>query len=186
LPASRCSSIYPLADGVRVAGYFLLRIFDQLGNVRVFLETVSHPTGVQGKAPVPKLPLHRRGWYMGYWRDGNTGYDNGLRDIASKTDRKERIQKLADWAKLLWREAEEAGCVVALWHPEILLDEVKAAWSPVYEIIARTPEEAEQQLPEPWKTFLAEYIPPNQPPPQLAPSNATQEFISELQKKMKK
>ncbi len=123
---------------------------------------------------------------MGYWRDGNTGYDNGLRDIASKTDRKERIQKLADWAKLLWREAEEAGYVVALWHPEILLDEVKAAWSPVYEIIARTPEEAEQQLPEPWKTFLAEYIPPNQPPPQLAPSNATQEFISELQKKMKK
>ena len=108
--------------------------------------------------------LCRRGWHLGYWRDGNTGYDNGLRDIASKASREERIQKLQEWAKLLWREAEEAGCVVALWHPEIRLDEVQAAWSPVYEITARTPEEAEAQLPEPWKTFLAEYIPPNQPP----------------------
>jgi len=122
--------------------------------------------------------LCRRGWHLGYWRDSNTGYDNGLRDIVMKWSQGQRIQKLREWGQLLWREAEEAGCVVALWHPEIRLDEVQAAWSPVYEITARTPEEAEAQLPEPWRTFLAEYIPPNQPPVVLlkAPDAVTQEL----------
>ncbi|MCS7305499.1 MAG: hypothetical protein NZ602_10390, partial [Thermoguttaceae bacterium] len=123
--------------------------------------------------------LCRRGWHLGYNRDERTGYDNGRRAIATKTDPAERKRKLKEWANLLWKEAETAGMVVALWHPEIPLEDVQAVWFPVYEIHAQTPQEAEEQLPEPWRTSLMEYLPPNQPPIVLL--NAPSETIQQLQ-----
>ncbi len=73
------------------------------------------------KAVAEALP-----WHLGYWRDAVTGYDNGLRHIATL---KERAAELAEWVQTVGNEAERKGSVPCLWHPDIGVDEVQAATS---------------------------------------------------------
>lgn len=83
------------------------------------------------------------GWHSGNWRDDVTGQDNGLRRIATQTSK--RAEKLAEWVAEVGAEAEGmTGGVPTIWHPEIGLDEVRAAVPErtVIEVQAGTVEDA--------------------------------------------
>ena len=73
--------------------------------------------------------LRRFGCHNGYWRDPETGLDNGLiqlcRDSAASAD---RIQALGKTISILQREAETIHQGVAvIWHPEIDAEMVQQA-----------------------------------------------------------
>jgi len=108
--------------------------------------------------------LQQLGWHGGYSRHRDTGYDTGLTYIASRP-REERPRLLQDWIALLQREAEDARAICTVWHPDITVEDVKAAYAgPVVEIEAEDVEAAFSKLPADWREFLEAYPAPNQPP----------------------
>jgi hypothetical protein len=131
--------------------------------------------------------LQRCGWHGGYSRDRQTGYDSGLKNIVRepKQDRPRHLQK---WIAMIHREAEDAHALCTIWHPEITLEDVHAAYAgPILEIqveqdnVEAAVESAFAQLPQEWREYLESNPAPNQPPVVLL--NAPEETAHELQEK---
>ena len=132
--------------------------------------------------------LQRFGWHGGYSRDRQTGYDSGLKDIARQS-KEARPRRLREWIQLVGREADDAYALCTIWHPEITIEDVRAAHSgPILEIqveptdsIEAAVEAAFDQLPSEWREYLETNPAPNQPPVVLL--NAPEETAHELQEK---
>jgi hypothetical protein len=65
--------------------------------------------------------LRPHGWHNGYWRDKETGMDNGLIQLFKNgTEPNSRIAGLATVVRVLQNEAEAIhNGVAVVWHPEI-------------------------------------------------------------------
>jgi hypothetical protein len=63
--------------------------------------------------------LRSQGFHAGYWRDGETGVDNGLKRIFDEGQTKpaDRPREMEKWFEELGREADRDGLTVAVWHP---------------------------------------------------------------------
>lgn len=64
------------------------------------------------------------GFHSGYWLDGPTGQDQGLREAAVSPD---KVVKLRQWLKIVSAEAEKTGTVPMVWHEDISVEDVRAA-----------------------------------------------------------
>jgi hypothetical protein len=64
------------------------------------------------------------GFHAGYWRDAVTGQDQGIREAAVAPD---KTEKLRAWLRTVSAEAEKIGAVPCVWHPDISVDDMRAA-----------------------------------------------------------
>jgi hypothetical protein len=131
--------------------------------------------------------LQRFGWHGGYSRDRQTGYDSGLKNIV-REPKQDRPRRLQNWIAMIQREAEDAHALCTIWHPEITLEDVRAAHSgPILEIqveqdnVEAAVEAAFDQLPSEWREYLEANPAPNQPPVVIL--NAPTEVVQELHNK---
>lgn len=89
--------------------------------------------------------LRTRGWHNGYWRDGNTGQDNGIRKLFNSSEPVEGITKrLRQITRVLHDEVFDniPNGVVTLWHEQITKKMIESADIKILEISARTADEA--------------------------------------------
>jgi hypothetical protein len=92
--------------------------------------------------------LRGQGWHNGFWRDRNSGLDNGLTRLCRESmDRDRRNELLAATIETLQREAETIYQGVAvIWHPEVDVEWLKSATrSKVVAIAARNIKDALDQ-----------------------------------------
>jgi hypothetical protein len=96
--------------------------------------------------------LRSRGFHSGFWRDRITGQDNGLRTIFAEPpgrsgEKVARSAALKKWCDALQKEADHAGAVVTVWHPEATEELLKTATDrPILTIVAETVDDAVQQF----------------------------------------
>jgi hypothetical protein len=96
--------------------------------------------------------LRGRGFHSGYWRDGATGQDKGLQAIFAASAHPSETSAefsaaLRKWCQDLQGEADHAGAVVTVWHPEATEELLRTATDrPVLSIVAETVDEALRQF----------------------------------------
>ena len=107
------------------------------------------------KAPRPVMEaLRGRGFHSGYWRDGATGQEKGLQAIFAASAHPSETSAefsaaLRKWCQDLQGEADHAGAVVTVWHPEATEELLRTATDrPVLSIVAETVDEAVRQFRE--------------------------------------
>ena len=109
--------------------------------------------------------LRTYGFHSGFDRNPKTGYDVGLPPCLAANDRGKRIIKLANWLRVLQGECVGGSLICTVWHPDVMLEEIQAAWrGPAIEIKADTVAEAQSQLPEAWRERLESSAAINLPP----------------------
>ena len=87
------------------------------------------------------------GFHRGYWLHQN-GQDNGLIEIATLDDKKERLK---EWITVVGKEADNIGAVPVIWHPDIHLDDLYIATSrTIVEITASSVDDFQAK----WKAAL--------------------------------
>ena len=91
--------------------------------------------------------LRDRGWHNGYWRDKQTGRDNGIHRLLASSLDNERLQRiLCYFLRILQIEAERIGAIVTVWEDGASKDILQADGIKITEIKAKSVVEAESEL----------------------------------------
>lgn len=86
--------------------------------------------------------LHSHGFHPGYWRDRESGWDNGLIHIFKEVPEGERIEHLRKWCDVLCKQADRDGLIVTAVHPQLTGDLLQMATTRhVVEIEASSPDD---------------------------------------------